>query len=76
VVKAFSQNIEDKNVSLRDTQIVKMRPQLFYQSCKRKACKMPPNLTAKSFIFGHINRENLSKTFSANLEGGKFPKWI
>jgi len=34
------------------------------------------NLTANSFIFGHTNRENLSKTFSVNFGGGKLPKCI
>jgi len=61
------------------TQIVKMRLQLFfYQSCKRKACKMGLNFTANSFVFGHINRENLSRNFFANLGGGELPKcvWI
>ena len=53
-----------------------MRPQLLYQSCKRKTCKMHLNLTANSFIFGDINREKLSKTFSVNLGGGKLPKCI
>ena len=53
-----------------------MRPQLFYQSCKRKACKMRLNLAANSFIFGHINHENLSRTFSVNLGGGELPKCI
>jgi len=40
-----------------------MRPQPFYQSCKRKACKMGLNFTANSFVCGHINRENLSRNF-------------
>jgi len=30
VAKAFLQNVDVKNVCLRDTQFVKMRPQLFY----------------------------------------------
>jgi len=34
------------------------------------------NLKANSLIFGHINRENLSKTFSVNLGGWKLPKCI
>jgi len=29
------------------------------------------NFTANSFVFGHINRENLSKTFFGNLGGGE-----
>jgi len=29
VTKAFSQNVEIKNVCLRDTQIVKLHPELF-----------------------------------------------
>jgi len=34
------------------------------------------NLTANSFIFGHINHEKLSRTFSVNLGGGALPKCI
>jgi len=30
VARAFSQNVGAKNVSLRDTQMVKMRPQLLF----------------------------------------------
>jgi len=72
VAKAFLQSVEVKNVCLRDTQIVKMRPQLFYQICKRKGCKMVLNFIASSLVFGHTNRENLSRNFSVNVEGGDF----
>ena len=49
-----------------------MRPQLFYQICKRKGCKMVLNFIASSFVFWHINRENLSRNVSVNVEGGDF----
>jgi len=32
------------------------------------------NVTANSFVYGRINRENLSRTFSVNLGGGELPK--
>ena len=53
-------------------------PTTFYQSYMRKACKMGLNSTANSCVFGHINRENLSRNFSVNLGGGELPKcvWI
>jgi len=34
------------------------------------------NLTANNFVFGHINRKNLSRNFSVNLGGRELLKCV
>ena len=46
-------------------------PTTFLSILQAETCKMRLNFTANSFVFGHINRENLSKTFFGNLGGGE-----
>ena len=48
----------------------------FINLASGRACKMGLNLTANSFVYGHINRENLCRNFSVNLEGGELPKCV
>jgi len=48
----------------------------FCKTCQKITCKMCVNFTANSFVFEHINRENLPRTFSVNLGGGELPKCV
>jgi len=49
------------------TQIVKLRPKLFLQNMQANNFKNVCNLAANGFVCGHINRENLFRTFSIIL---------
>ena len=48
----------------------------FCKACRQITCKMCVNFSANSYVFGHINRENLSRTFSVNLGGRELPKCV
>jgi len=56
-----------------DTQILKMRPELFCKPCKWKISKMHLNCTANLFVFARINRESVSRTIIVNLARWKLP---
>ena len=51
-------------------------PTTFLSILQAEACKMRLNFTANSFLFGRINREKLSRTFSVNLGGGELQKCV
>jgi len=65
-----------QTASFLEAKVVIMRSELFYKPRKVKTSEMRLNLTANSFIFGRINRDNAPITFSAELASRELSKYI